>query len=133
VIHLTQRALEFLRENMMPPKGYVSEIGQPACDSMEGLTVWCKTEDVRAMARGQKTTFEWNGNNAPRKERPVRLPTCPKCQVILDKALAACPEDYETPLVSALTAIMSLNHFFVLDWWPADILEEIFVDVLERA
>lgn len=112
-VHVTKRAIEFLQNNMMPEGGYTTPMGQAACGAdHKGLTAqdWCKTEDARSMVHGLQTTFEWNGKGRPRLERPVRAPTCEFCQVILDKALAACPEDQYTPLVRAFVAIFMWDY-----------------------
>lgn len=111
--HLTMRALEFLRGNIIPAGGYLSKIGTPACGAPERSVdgTWCRTEDARSLARSLKVAYEWAGRDKPRTERPINLPTCEKCQVLLDAALQGCPEDFESPLVGIFAAIQWFGFY----------------------
>lgn len=107
MIHLTKRALEFLTGNRVPEGGYKSEVGKPACDEeLVGLNGWCRTEDVKAMVRKTAKAWIWHQGRGEYVAHEVNHPNCPNCCVLLDAALAKCPEDPFQILIGVLALFL---------------------------
>ena len=95
-IHLTQRALAWLRGQAVSRKGIAmvacAEVGQTPTPPEKGRR-WCRAEDVRALVYKWKHAYVWR--TAGLEKRYVTLPTCPFCVAIMDPALAASPRHLE--------------------------------------
>ena len=102
--HLTQRAVEWLRDSPSHRRvKYTSEVGVRACDQKKvepGFGVlWTTVADVRAIHCGWEQAYTANKGRdysaygyEEKKPRPIEMPTCPQCSVMLDALLAVMPE-----------------------------------------
>lgn len=92
MIHLTMRAIEYLRVDY-DPVDYVFSKLLVACSYRKGVAEVAESDieisgvqDIRALMNGDWEAKFWDYDEFGRTKRyePIMLPTCPECLVILD-------------------------------------------------